>query len=79
MGNIKIGKSVGEMYKVEKVIETALPLGLLDDVAQHAVDFWLSREDLPDPNNRITVDTQGIEALRQAESDSGIWACIRAT
>ena len=61
MGNIQmVGKSVGEMYKGEKPLETALaPLGLLNDVAQHAVDFWLSTEDLPDPNNRISVDTQG--------------------
>jgi choline dehydrogenase-like flavoprotein len=61
MGNIQmVGKSVGEMYKGEKPLETALaPLGLLDDVAQHAVDFWLSTEDLPDPDNRVSVDTQG--------------------
>jgi choline dehydrogenase-like flavoprotein len=61
MGNIQmVGKSVGEMYKGEKPLETALaPLGLLNDVAQHAVDFWLSTEDLPDPNNRVSVDNQG--------------------
>ena len=61
MGNIQmVGKSVGEMYKGEKPIETALaPLGLLNDVARHAVDFWLSTEDLPDPDNRVTVDDQG--------------------
>ena len=51
MGNIQmVGKSVGEMYKGEKPLETKLaPLGLLNDIAQHAVDFWLSTEDLPDP------------------------------
>jgi choline dehydrogenase-like flavoprotein len=61
MGNIQmIGKSLGAMYKGEKPIETALlPSMLLDDIARHAVDFWLSTEDLPDPNNRITVDKQG--------------------
>ena len=61
MGNIQmVGKSVGEMYKGEKPLETALaPLGLLDDIAHHAVDFWLSTEDLPDPNNRVTVDRAG--------------------
>jgi choline dehydrogenase-like flavoprotein len=58
LGNIQmVGKSVGEMYKGEKPLETALaPIGLLDDVARHAVDFWLSTEDLPDTNNRISVD-----------------------
>jgi choline dehydrogenase-like flavoprotein len=61
MGNIQmVGKSVGEMYKGEKPLETKLaPLGMLDDIARHAVDFWLSTEDLPDPNNRVSVDGQG--------------------
>jgi choline dehydrogenase-like flavoprotein len=61
MGNIQmVGKSVGEMYKGEKPLETALaPLGLLNDIAHHAVDFWLSTEDLPDPDNRVTVDRKG--------------------
>ena len=31
----------------------------LDKIARHSVDFWLTTEDLPDPNNRITVDKQG--------------------
>ncbi len=48
------------MYKGEKPLETTLaPLGLLDDIAHHAVDFWLSTEDLPDPNNRVSVDRAG--------------------
>ena len=28
----------------------------LDYVAKHAIDFWLTTEDLPHPDNRITVD-----------------------
>jgi choline dehydrogenase-like flavoprotein len=82
MGSIQmIGKSQGEMYKGEKPLETALaPLGLLDDIALHAVDFWLCTKDLPDPNNRVSLDRAGnitlsyteqpgaeAEALRQAE------------
>jgi len=61
MGNIQmVGKSLGPMYKGEKPIETALmPMMLLDGISRHAVDFWLSTEDLPDPNNRITVGKQG--------------------
>lgn len=61
MGNIQmIGKSLGAMFKGEKPIETALaPRILLNDIAKHAVDFWLSTEDLPDPNNRITVASDG--------------------
>jgi choline dehydrogenase-like flavoprotein len=61
VGNIQmVGKSLGLMYRGEKPIEAALaPMGLLDDIALHAVDFWLTTEDLPDPDNRVTVDRQG--------------------
>jgi choline dehydrogenase-like flavoprotein len=61
MGNIQmIGKSLGPMYRGEEPLATALfPTGLLDNLADHAVDFWLSTEDLPDPENRVTVDRSG--------------------
>jgi choline dehydrogenase-like flavoprotein len=61
MGNIQmLGKSFGPMYRGEKPLETALlPIGLLDDLADHAVDFWLTTEDLPNPENRVTVDRSG--------------------
>jgi len=48
------------MYKGEKPIQTKLaPMFTLNDIALHAVDFWLSTEDLPDPNNRVSVDKEG--------------------
>src|SRR5262249_5448888 len=61
MGNIQMrGKSSGPMYRGEKPLETALfPTGLLNNLADHAVDFWLTTEDLPDPENRVTVDQSG--------------------
>ncbi len=31
----------------------------LDLMANHSLDFWLTSEDLPDPNNRVTLDRQG--------------------
>jgi choline dehydrogenase-like flavoprotein len=31
----------------------------LDLMAKHSLDFWLTSEDLPDPNNRVTLDRQG--------------------
>jgi len=31
----------------------------LDYMARHAIDFWLTTEDLPRPDNRVTVDRQG--------------------
>jgi choline dehydrogenase-like flavoprotein len=32
---------------------------VLDFMAKHAIDFWLTTEDLPHPANRVTVDRQG--------------------
>lgn len=31
----------------------------LDLMAKHSIDFWLTSEDLPDPNNRVTLDSKG--------------------
>lgn len=36
----------------------------LEQMARHSLDFWLTSEDLPDPNNRVTVDRQGRIMLR---------------
>jgi choline dehydrogenase-like flavoprotein len=57
LGNIQmVGKSQAEMYRGEKPLQTRLaPEWTLDKVARHAVDFWLSTEDLPLPENRVTL------------------------
>jgi choline dehydrogenase-like flavoprotein len=48
------------MYRAEKPLLTALlPDRALDEIARHAVDFWLTTEDLPDPGNRVTIDRDG--------------------
>src|SRR5688572_22485323 len=31
----------------------------LDYLSKHAIDFWLTTEDLPNPTNRVTVDRSG--------------------
>jgi len=31
----------------------------LDYMSRHAIDFWLTTEDLPYPDNRVTVDSRG--------------------
>jgi len=31
----------------------------LDIIAKHSLDFWLTSEDLPDPDNRVTLDRDG--------------------
>jgi choline dehydrogenase-like flavoprotein len=35
----------------------------LDLMARHSIDFWLTSEDLPDPDNRVTVDADGAITL----------------
>jgi choline dehydrogenase-like flavoprotein len=72
MGNIQmVGKSVPDMYRGEKPLITKLaPFGLsLKEVAEHAVDFWLSTEDIPQAENRVTVDRDGKLTLAYASSN----------
>jgi len=71
LGNIQmIGKSQAEMFRGEKPLETKLaPTWALADVASHAVDFWLSTEDLPVSDNRVTVDGDGHIRLRYTPSN----------
>jgi choline dehydrogenase-like flavoprotein len=71
MGNIQmIGKSTEEMFRGEKPLLTKLaPTFALSDVARHAVDFWLSTEDLPMADNRVTVDGAGSVRLAYRPSN----------
>ena len=41
----------------------------LDVMAKHSIDFWLTSEDLPDPNNRVTVDKKGEITLHYTENN----------
>ena len=60
-----VGKSNAEAMKGEKPKLTMLaPHFSLADVAEHAVDFWLTTEDLPMPENRVTVDDDGTSTSR---------------
>jgi choline dehydrogenase-like flavoprotein len=61
LGNIQmVGKSQAPMFRGEKPGETKLaPHWSLEKVANHAIDFWLSTEDLPRPDNRVSLDGEG--------------------
>jgi len=61
LGNIQmIGKSNAEAMRGEKPKATMIsPEWTLSDVAAHAVDFWLTTEDVPLPENRVTTDSDG--------------------
>ncbi len=72
LGNIQmVGKSQAPMFRGEKPGETKFaPSWSLVDVATHAVDFWLSTEDLPRAENRVAVDRDGVITIAyQATND----------
>ena len=57
LGNIQmIGKSQGPMFRDDA--PNFAPGFTLDEMARHAVDFWLTSEDLALPQNRITLNAQ---------------------
>jgi choline dehydrogenase-like flavoprotein len=82
-GNIQmIGKSNAAAMRGEEPKLTMLaPTFSLSEVARHAVDFWLTTEDVPKPDNRVTVDADGAihlayKATNQAEAD-GLYGELR--
>ena len=72
LGNIQmVGKSSAQMFRGEKPGETRLaPEWTLDRVAKHAIDFWLSTEDLPSPENRVTLAPDGNVRLSYSETNA---------
>jgi choline dehydrogenase-like flavoprotein len=72
LGNIQmVGKSQAQMFRGEKPGETRLaPEWTLDRIASHAIDFWLSTEDLPRPENRVTVESDGNIKLTYSETNA---------
>jgi len=61
MGNIQMtGKTDGAIMKGYAPLETfMMPGWSMDKIAEHALDFWISSEDLPAPENRVTVTREG--------------------
>src|SRR5499426_3018505 len=58
MGHISfVGKLDGDTLRAGA--PAIAPGWTLDLMARHSLDFWLTSEDLPDPNNRVTVDRDG--------------------
>jgi choline dehydrogenase-like flavoprotein len=72
LGHIQmLGKSHGATIKAEASSWTRLmPEIPFDVMAHHAVDFWLTSEDLPDANNRIMYDRDGRVILDLTENNT---------
>jgi choline dehydrogenase-like flavoprotein len=71
---------MGHISLVGKLDAVALSAGAppltpgftLDLMARHSLDFWLTSEDLPDPENRVTLDRNGdIELRYTPNNDAG--------
>ncbi len=59
------------MFRGEQPRETRLaPEWTLERIARHAVDFWLSTEDLPRAENRAIVDREGRLTLSYTETNA---------
>jgi choline dehydrogenase-like flavoprotein len=68
MGHIQmLGKSDPLMFR-EDAPKFAPGLAL-DYIAEHALDFWMTSEDLPDPNNRVTLTKDGSIQLHYTENN----------
>ena len=55
-----LGKTDGEMLKGEAPGWAVWkPEFALDYMAEHSIDFWVQSEDLPHPDNRVTINRDG--------------------
>src|SRR6266567_416212 len=72
LGNIQmLGKSNAGAIKGEEPHLTKLaPRWSLEEVARHAVDLWLTTEDLPRPENRVTVGRDGSVHVAYTQSNT---------
>src|SRR3989442_6598798 len=52
-----VGKSDADILAAGEA--KIVPGFTLDLMAKHSLDFWMTSEDLPDPNNRVTVSKDG--------------------
>lgn len=68
MGHIQmLGKSDPVMFKEDA--PSFAPGFTLDYISRHALDFWITSEDLPDPENRVRIDRQGNISLHYTENN----------
>lgn len=58
-----VGKSSGQAMRSEDALAALMPDWPLEKIARHAVDFWLTTEDLPLYENRISLAADGSTRL----------------
>jgi choline dehydrogenase-like flavoprotein len=68
LGHIQtMGKADGEKFKAASPVP--LPRAVLDQFGRHSLDFWITSEDLPCADNRVTLDPDGSIRLYYAENN----------
>lgn len=68
MGHISfVGKLDGDTLRAGA--PAIVPGWTLDKMARRSLDFWLTSEDLPDPNNRVALDGDGNIVLSYAPNN----------
>ncbi|HEY4677754.1 MAG TPA: GMC family oxidoreductase [Candidatus Angelobacter sp.] len=68
MGHISmVGKFDGPMFKPGA--PSFVPVAVLNQMGKYSIDFWLTSEDLPDPNNRVTVNARDRTVLTYKENN----------
>ncbi len=68
MGHVSfVGKLDGDTLRAGA--PALVPGWTLDKMARHSLDFWLTSEDLPDPNNRVSLDADGNIVLSYAPNN----------
>jgi choline dehydrogenase-like flavoprotein len=72
LGHIQmLGKTDAAMFKAET--HGLLPRRALGELARHSLDFWLTGEDLPRPENRVTVDRDGLRIAYTPTNQEAHW------
>ena len=67
LGHIQmLGKSQAEMFRADAKFA---PGFTLEQLAEHALDFWFTSEDLPLPDNRVTLERDGAIRLNYTENN----------
>jgi choline dehydrogenase-like flavoprotein len=76
MGQVQmLGKVDKESLEGSESIYAPLDI---DYVAKHSLDWWLTSEDLPDPDNRITLNRDGNVVVAYAENNAAAFDRLMA-
>lgn len=69
LGHIQmLGKTNAEILKNDA--PSFAPHFALDFIANHSLDFWLTSEDLPDPDNRVMINSKGEISLHYTPNNT---------